>query len=80
MLIFFVCNNAMEEAINKNFTILLMIDDYKIHTIDSKMRIPATKWIICVPSSSILKDAPAVAFSSVNLVQNLNYCRAWNCA
>lgn len=64
---FYACNNALEEAINKNFTMLLMIDDYKIRTIDSKMRMPATKWIICAPSSSILKEAPAVAFSSVNL-------------
>ena len=46
------CNDAIQEAIAKEFTILFMIDDY--HNIHTIRRPRPTKWTTYVPSSSKL--------------------------
>ena len=46
------CSLAGAANIDKEFTILLMIDDY--HNIHTIRRPRPTKWTTCVPSSSII--------------------------
>ena len=66
------CNDAITEAIQKKFPILLMIDDYhNIHTI----RRPTDQFTskadhMCTIIVKIIKEATAIPFSSISLVQN----------
>ena len=68
-----VVNNAIKKALEQKHAILLMIDDYhNIHTIrrpteeGNTCRVDHMATIII----KIVKEAPAVPFSSVNLIHN----------
>ena len=65
-------NDAIQEAIDKKFTILLMIDDYhNIHTIRRPQDQGTSKVDhMCTIIIKIVKEVPAIPFSSVNLVHN----------
>lgn len=70
-----MCNDAIEEAINKNFSILLIIDDYhNIHTIRRPQDENSSYKMdhMCTIIIKIIKEAPAVVLSFFNLVQNPN--------
>lgn len=70
---FQVCNDAIQEAINKEFTILLMIDDYhNIHTIRRPQEEKRVYKVdhMCTIIIKIVKEVPAIPFSSVNLFHN----------
>ena len=68
-----LCNDAIQEAIDKKFAILLMIDDYhNIHTIRRPQDENATYKVdhMCTIIIKIVKEAPAIEFNSVNLIHN----------
>ncbi|XP_068738919.1 uncharacterized protein [Montipora capricornis] len=72
---FNLCNNAIQEAINKKCAIWLMIDDYhNIHTIRRPQDASATCQVdhMCTIIIKIVKEAPAIEFNSVNLIHNPN--------
>ena len=69
-----VVNNAIKKALEQKHAILMMIDDYhNIHTVrrpteeGNTCRVDHMATIII----KIVKEAPAVPFSSVNLIHNL---------
>ena len=69
-----VVNNAIKKALEQKHAILMMIDDYhNIHTV----RRPTEEGNTCSVDHmatiiiKIVKEAPAVPFSSVNLIHNL---------
>ncbi|XP_044168909.1 uncharacterized protein LOC122953143 [Acropora millepora] len=65
--------DAIQEAIDKEFTIMLMIDDYhNIHTIRSPQEENGSNKVdlMCTIIIKILKEVPAIPFSSVNLIHN----------
>ena len=65
-------NDAIQEAICKKFTILLMIDYYhNIHTIRTSQDQATSKVDhMCTIITKIVKEVPAIPLSSVNLVHN----------
>ncbi|XP_078366821.1 uncharacterized protein LOC144650903 isoform X2 [Oculina patagonica] len=66
-------NEAIKEAMDKKYAILLMIDDYhNIHTIRRPTDEEATSKAdhMCTIIIKIIKEAPAIPFNLVNLVQN----------
>lgn len=63
-----MCNDSIKEAIDKIFTILLMIDDYhNIHTIGRPQDENSSHKMdhMCTIIIKIIKEAPAVALSFV---------------
>ena len=66
------CNDAITEAIQKKFPILLMIDDYhNIHTIRGPTDQATSKADhMSTILMKIVKEATAIPFSSTSLVQN----------
>ena len=71
---FQVSNDAIQEAIDKEFTLLLMIDDYhNIHTIrrpQQENRAYRVDKMCTIIIKIIVKEVPAIPFSSVNLTHN----------
>ena len=70
---FQVCNDAIQEAIDKEFTILLMIDNYhNIHTIrrPQEENRAYKEDHMCTIIIKIVKEVHAIPFSSVNLIHN----------
>ena len=68
-----LCNDAIQEAINKKHAIILMIDDYhNIHTIrrPSNEKFPSKADHMCTIIFKIVKEVAAIPLSSVNLIHN----------
>ena len=71
---FKVCNDVIQEGIDKEFTILLLIDDYhNIHTIrrpQQENRAHRVDQMCTIIIKIIVKEVPAIPFSSVNSTHN----------
>lgn len=68
-----LCNNAIREAINKKYAIILMIDDYhNIHTIwrPSNEKSTSKADHMCTIIFKIVKEVTAIPLRSVNLIHN----------
>jgi len=70
---FQACNDAIQEAIDKQFTILLMIDDYhNVHTMRRPQEENRAYKVdhMCTIIIKIVKEVPSSPFSSLNLIHN----------
>ena len=62
-----MCNDAIQEDIDKELTILLMIDDYHTHYQETTAYRVYHGYTIVI---KIVKEVPAIPFSSVNVIHN----------